>query len=603
MKRFFAMVKNENIKTMKQTSYRVLLIIFAVIILAVPIISKLISSLSAWELDEDYEWYLIMSEDYQESGDKAHASYYRSIYEAEKYLADHEIKSGSPAYNYYGYEFESLYTARECTKEIHAGNISVEEAQNVFYDYPDKYYQYYAADASESDCILDPNAWEKYDESYDWEEFEAIRNASWEMENIEKADAIFAAKLEELEDSLLNFDLMEYYKEQAENTTAAVKNMETEVEIRRKAYEADPQDEDLAYAVKQAEFQLESLRNQERGTQLQVEKFFDFEGWERAVFDNVIVRASLRLPNECILISKDAYKERYGEYNLDEFYEKYKKNIEKELKTNREAVTIGFYSIENDIPLPGAIPGGSVKNEIRDQIGTIVTITSLIMIVLAGSTLSNEYSSGTIRLLLIRPRKRSKILGAKIVSMVMLWIAAIVIALIISSALDIILFGFGDVFVPDLNITDKGVVTVTPSIVGGLEILASNMLSTAVLIFMALLLSTLVHRAALSIALPLVIQTVIGIVQKILLALIPTFDKLHFLVYTPLPYSDLTVFRTVSAAEQMIGKGSFSEILDIFGTGMLEGFYPVLGAVYLAAFTALFIGLSFLSFTKQQIKN
>ena len=580
---------------MKQTSYRVLCIIFAVIIIAVPVISYFINSYTFSDSAPDYGWYLEEAEWYEEMGDMGNAIRYRSQYEAYTGLNEMGVVERSPAYYCYGVDYVVLYTVHAAAAAFVSGDLTEDQFWYSVYDeYIRKYHAYVDKSAEEPDTFADPEAWEEYNEEY-WE-------IPFNIENVKKSVPVFENEIASLKTKLETFDLKAYYTEQAENASEAVQYAEDYVKETEAAAKADSKDYELAYAFESAKLSLEGARFAEKAAKLLADKCWEYGGWQQETIERVIKRSAVEL-GDLAVMSEERYKERCGDFMLEERYKEYKKNIESEQKMFRDAITLGFYSIEHDIPMPGTLPDGSVKSAIRDQLGTIVTITSLIMIVLAGSTLSNEYSTGTIRLLLIRPRKRAKILGSKIVSMVFLWIMAILLALILSAGIDILLLGMGDAFVPDLDIAKNGNVTVTPAFVGGLEVLGGNLLSSAVLVFLALLLSTLVRRAALSIALPIIVQTLIGLGQTVLLALIPAVEELHFLVYTPLPYSDLSVFRTVNAAEQLIGNGSGSLIAELFGMQIPEGFHPVLGAAYLAGFTILFIVLSFVSFTKQQIKN
>lgn len=620
MKQFFSLVKNENIKTLKQTSYRVLIVIFAVIILMVPAASKLID-IAESETYRDDDWLLARSEDMEECGEYVIAAYYRSQYDSSMFFTDNGIDDRAPQRSY-EYEYTNLREAYACAKLIADGKADGETvcSYGVFNNYLYTYYQYVDPVAYEKFFFDDTeifydeygNAFDKYGNPIDSSSEDDIKVAPYTVENAKKALPIFEKAYKAVEQKILNFDLKEYYKEQYD---LAIKAREAAEEARKQCEETLRQTKDeklyldwnpllpanAQYGLDRAMLEEEAAVEFEKAAKLLWENVWEYGGWEYNTIEGAIKRPT-GYYSEYAVQSPELYKNQYGEVMFEEYYEEYKANSEKALSDARDSVKLAFYSLENGIRMPGAIPEGSVKARITSQLSTIVSITSLIMIVLAGSTLSSEYSTGTIRLLLIRPRKRWKILASKLVSMTILWVVAVVGAVVLSVLFDFVLFGVGDAFVPDLDVV-KGAVTVTPSFVGGLWAVLGDMLTSAVVISLAVMLSTLVRRAALSIALPIIINLLAGIVQTVSVALAVEVPKLHWLVYSPLPYTDLSLFRVGNAAAEYLGSGVNSIIGMLFGNISADGFYPWLGVIYLVAFTTIFTILAFVSFIKQQIKN
>lgn len=611
MKRFFALVKNENIKTLKQTSYRVLIIIFAVIILLVPVFSKIIAVAESMSY-RDNEWLLKSAEQLEEHGEYVGAAYYRSQYDSAMFFENNGIADSAPQRSY-EYEYTKLREAYACAKLIADGKVDGETVRTYgyFYDYFESYYRYVDPDAYNEFFFGDAEAY-KYDKDGNLinnPSEDDFKLAPYTVENAKKALPIFEKEYKAIEQKILDFDLKEYYKEQYD---LAVANRENAEESRKKYEESLKLSKDgspyidltpayARYKLDLAILEEEGAVEIEKAMKLLWENVWDYCGWEYNTIEGAIKRPTGKYSG-CAVMSPDLYKAQYGDANYEEYYEEYKDNNEKVLSDARDSVKLAFYSLENDIPMPGSLPEGSVKARITSQLSTIVSVTSLIMIVLAGSTLSSEYSSGTIRLLLVRPRKRWKILASKLVSMTILWAAAVAGAVLISVLFDFVLFGVGDTFVPDLDVI-RNTVTVTPSFIGGLWVVFCDMLTSAVVISLAFMLSTLVRRAALSIALPIIINLMTGIVQTVSVALAAEFPKLHWLIYSPLPYTDLSLFRSGNAAAEYLGTGMNSIFGLFFGNIPTEGFYPWLGVVYLVAFTAIFTILSFVSFIKQQIKN
>ncbi|WP_257347011.1 ABC transporter permease [Pseudalkalibacillus decolorationis] len=66
------------------------------------------------------------------------------------------------------------------------------------------------------------------------------------------------------------------------------------------------------------------------------------------------------------------------------------------------------------------------------------------LIIIAGSIVSNEYDWGTVKLLLIRPARRSKILLAKYITVLLIGFCLLLIYLILALLFGMLLFGFFD---------------------------------------------------------------------------------------------------------------------------------------------------------------
>ena len=71
----------------------------------------------------------------------------------------------------------------------------------------------------------------------------------------------------------------------------------------------------------------------------------------------------------------------------------------------------------------------------------IMFIIIIYSVIMATSSIANEYSSGTIKLLLIRPYSRKKVLTAKILSVIIISSFFIIVSCLISLIIGFILYG------------------------------------------------------------------------------------------------------------------------------------------------------------------
>ena len=131
--------------------------------------------------------------------------------------------------------------------------------------------------------------------------------------------------------------------------------------------------------------------------------------------------------------------------------------------------------------------------------GTI-SIISVLIIVVAGSLLSSEFSAGTVKFLLINPVKRWKIFAAKYASVLSITLIAVFALYIFNLLFAGIFFGFGNLGAPFLS-AENGKIIVGSSLlyIAGKYLLGSvGMLCMATFAFA---ISSLVRNSALSIGL------------------------------------------------------------------------------------------------------
>lgn len=75
---------------------------------------------------------------------------------------------------------------------------------------------------------------------------------------------------------------------------------------------------------------------------------------------------------------------------------------------------------------------------------------------MAGDSLAGEFSTGTIKLLLIRPASRLKILLSKYASMIMFGLLLLVILFVVSVSVNGLLYRFGHVDLPLVTVDADG---------------------------------------------------------------------------------------------------------------------------------------------------
>ena len=184
---------------------------------------------------------------------------------------------------------------------------------------------------------------------------------------------------------------------------------------------------------------------------------------------------------------------------------------ETEFNTTESNYLIAKYQLENDIdsviyknPDPQMssyepyIYTGNAFLSLKRCINATIII-ALILIILAGTTVSSEFSNGTIKFLLITPVKRYKIFWSKFITFLTYGFVLTLLSYILSFLLTIIVFGTGELSTPLLLLKDGSLVVHS----GLLFILFNFFMSfgtimiTAIIAFM---LSALFRNSAIAIA-------------------------------------------------------------------------------------------------------
>lgn len=278
--------------------------------------------------------------------------------------------------------------------------------------------------------------------------------------------------------------------------------------------------------------------------------------------------------------------------NVRYFEKRYNPSHEskRENQTDIETVAICEYAIENGIDL-NITEGGesqlkyslstdakSLLLKVFDSYGFFIILASVIV---AGTIVSEEFNKGTIKLLLVRPYKRTKILLAKFLTCIIVLILSYILIALIQTIVGGILFGFDDylektvIYNFNTNKLEK-ISIISYLIISGLAILPQYLL----LMTLSFVVSILITNSPVAIALPFV--GTIG--AEIINVLVVNYSKARFLLCFVTPNWDLSMY--------MFGK------LPIL-PGMTLGFSIGVCVIYFA----IMVAIGMLVFKRRDIKN
>mgnify|MGYP000348630661 FL=1 len=585
MKKLARLIGNENKKVLKQTGLRVLLIIIAALTALAPLLDftlkKIVGSPSYSGHDSNYWTYNAerlkkQLADAEENGRLCDAEYYRVFLDTTEFFEKNNIHEDWRI-DVFRSDYATLRGTVGLVKLIIEDGVDSDDINKSM--------------MSSFLYEIDPNGIYPYQTVLLPENIEATYKA--------QKDA-----LAEFEERILTYTLGDYYASKLEEAKAALETARQSVEYLKSGNApADPglppelSAEFIAYEVALGERLVEWNELNVRAWQWLTDNVFDYRGWQ---FNTVVKLQQLKtLADSPTGVSRELfYASDYFSSDIVD-YEEYIATTQKNARNFEESSAIIRASMEHGVPIRGTV-NDSTKTLFLSEFSSSFGIIVIFVIILAGMTLSNEYTAGTVRLLLIRPQRRSRILASKLLSGGILWVAATAVASVLLAVECIALFGVKDLFTPAIfNHGTK--VMIVPAIFAFLWRVLLSFISTAPIILFTLLISTLIKRSALPIALAMICRFSTSVITTVSLSL----QKLH-LEYTPLPYLDLTSFIGNTAERYIIDGGSTLD--NIFGAAekalISSGNYRIsIGIAWLVGIAAVLTVLSFVSFDRQQIKN
>src|SRR5699024_1599427 len=108
---------------------------------------------------------------------------------------------------------------------------------------------------------------------------------------------------------------------------------------------------------------------------------------------------------------------------------------------------ISRYAIEHDIKMS---MGNDFKGLLEDFFSNFELFIIVIIVMIAGSIVSEEFNKGTIKLLLVKPYSRTKILLSKYITVLLTIIFTTITVIAMQTIVGGLFFGFDDLKVPTL---------------------------------------------------------------------------------------------------------------------------------------------------------
>ena len=422
---------------------------------------------------------------------------------------------------------------------------------------------------------------------------------AWDREGEERRETDFTPEIARLiikenEEALNN--IRQYLK----------KPLEERVKDQMKVFEPDYEKAKKDYEAAGREFERDKSKLREYTAAKLVKESYDifFETVSRTDFsqfeDNAQKRYLSLILEACQIVKKAGeyapmaerdFDENGGTYYMGTYFREYV-DYENAMKQRQEQHfrLLNKYccSLEHNIPLDGYKDGGT-RNAVESSLNVNLTVIILMGIFMAAVTVASEHTLGAVRLLMIRPRARWKILLSKLFCLFICMAGWITATSVVSTAANVILYGKGDLFVPYIMAGGKGMYEIAglPYLIWKMTV---NYLPGLSMVLLAFLFSALIKRSVVAMAIPMIINIFGGSASTLFIG--EACRKLPLLKFTPIPYFKLSSFWADPEMQ-----------LNMFKSPLDNGLTLGMGTLMFAVYSLLLIVLSFIVFKKQQIKN
>lgn len=568
------LIQNELIKVTRQTSWRVMAIILTVIVIGYPILVNIMNNL--------YSGYSAM--DYEKAAAEAESEimreYYQTMADTDKYFKDKGFtrENWQCARFYYPYDKACLNV--RALELIAEEGKSIYEVLSVFYvdgisrgyyngELSDKFTYCYSA--------IDPDTGE---EIYEEKDFNAEMAAELLAEFREEKISI---------EKQIDTPFSEYIKS---NFSFNEEEIKTEYEAAKTEYEQNPEKLNEYDA---ARLRYECAQKLSGAIKKLLTRVNGLSGQEELTYIRLLERFSMYLNYEpdslAVIPEKEFDQHYYGYYYHGLIYDRYGDYAEA-VKYKQEELSraedLLAYSIENDMPID-YLTAGSARNALDSALGINMTVLMFFAIFMASVIVSSEHSSGAIRLLLIRPRAKWKILLSKLCCLFIFIASATVFTSVISLVETVIIHGWSDLSVPYLMHSGKEVYEVTPILYYIYKNLIGILPSLLIMLF-GLFLSVVTKKSIFALAVALLANVFGSTVSVWLYDVVRT--SAQWLKLSPIPYFGLS-----QCFPDPIGGTMHPISPALYGITMEQG------AAVMAVYSLIVTAVTFVIFERQQVKG
>lgn len=281
-------------------------------------------------------------------------------------------------------------------------------------------------------------------------------------------------------------------------------------------------------------------------------------------------------------------------YNAIQYgsYENYVAIIDKQIDNLNNTIKIAENCLNADQPDMKYVPDGARYATVSFL--SYSAIVAIFAVLLGGWLIASEFQFGTIRLLMIRPKTRTKILMSKFLAALIIAFALYIACALINILMNGILFGFSDFAFPNMTIAGS---------VGFFAYYLPKFIACAVTIVfafcVAFMLSVIIKNIAVSIIIPIVCYVGSMVLMNLL-----AYNTVaaRWLAWTPVPYLQLYNFFVPAVTSYSYYSYYMTNPIQV----MMQNGAPIsllYGIILLLALSGVCILVSILTFRKKDITH
>lgn len=299
---------------------------------------------------------------------------------------------------------------------------------------------------------------------------------------------------------------------------------------KKKEYKTELDNKEISQEVYEDQIYLLELRKK---YDIYKEPTKDILGWKESTYEDIsLMKETLRTG-----IDKNTGKM----LKLDEI---------KKLENN---IKMAEYRLEKDIPnLDSTSSSRGLYDAMAPEFSML--FVALLMVIIAGSSISTEVSKGTIKFLLFTPNKRWKVLLSKVLS-------AVLILLVLTIGLSLISTIFGNIFFEeagtDYVYVSNGEVHSLPNMVYTMLFFLASTIDILIYMLFAFMFSVLTRNTALAVGISVGCYVGSGIVMSLINYYISA-DWVKFIPFNNLGIADKIFTNNISYSTMQMASGALS---------------------------------------------
>ncbi|WP_068784722.1 ABC transporter permease [Paenibacillus phocaensis] len=191
---------------------------------------------------------------------------------------------------------------------------------------------------------------------------------------------------------------------------------------------------------------------------------------------------------------------------------------------------IAKYRLEHDFPAPSDNPWSALLT-----FSGLIEMVIVFAIIMAADMVAGEYTTGTMKLLLIRPHSRAKILFSKYIAVSLFAIVMLTLLVVCGYAANALFYGWGNIHMTDLFLNPQGQVVQLNVLMQIIKMYGLSIFPVMGYVTLAFAVSTVLRNSALALGISLFIMIVGN-------SMIEATAKMKWLKFLPFANSDISLY-------------------------------------------------------------